>query len=189
MSPRRPDLGDKIKAALGSQGTLSHNSFYRAGASHQPAALMLEIRAQNVPWSPRQPLLALESTRREACKGRRRLWTSTLTEPLQLESYFKNGNEVPRGSCQAHARRWACLHSRSPRVNDADLHQEPAGPWNNRSLETTTARARDGHGTTSFCVVWCRTTPWCGTAGMRSTLLCAMLRTPGCDLVSSKSRR
>ena len=30
-------------------------SFYRAGASHQPAALMLKIRAQNVPWSPRQP--------------------------------------------------------------------------------------------------------------------------------------
>ena len=39
----RPNLGDKIKVALGSQGTLTHNSFYRAGASHQPAALMLEI--------------------------------------------------------------------------------------------------------------------------------------------------
>jgi hypothetical protein len=115
----RPDLGDKIKAALGSQGTLSHNSFYRAGVSHQPAALMLEIRAQNVPWSPRQPLLALNSTRGQACKGR--LCTSTLTEPLHLLTYFKNGNAVPGGSCQAHARRWACLQSRSPCVNGVPI--------------------------------------------------------------------
>ena len=38
-----PDLGDQSKAALGSQGKLSHNSFYRAGASHQSTALMLKI--------------------------------------------------------------------------------------------------------------------------------------------------
>ena len=91
----RPDLGDKIKDALRSQGTLSHNSFYRAGASHQSAALVLEIRAQNVPWSPRQPLLALNSTRGQACKGR--LWTSTLTEPVQLESYSENWNGSLKG--------------------------------------------------------------------------------------------
>ncbi len=50
---------------------------------------MHKIRAQNVPWSLRQPLLALESTHREVCKGR--LWISTLTEPLQLLTYFKAG--------------------------------------------------------------------------------------------------
>ena len=42
----------------------------------------------------------------------------------------------------------------------------PAGPWNNRSLETTTARARHGHGDNNFCVVGCRTTPWYGAAGI-----------------------
>ena len=42
----RPDLGDKNKAALGSQGMLSHYSFYRAGASRQSTALMLKTRAR-----------------------------------------------------------------------------------------------------------------------------------------------
>ena len=126
---------------------------------------MLKTRARYVPWSPRQPLLALESTRREACKGR--LWTSTLTEPVKLATYFKNGNEVPGGSSQAHARCLACPQSRSPRVNGADFRaEEPPGPWNNRSLETTTARARHGHGDNNFCVVGCRTTPWYGAAEM-----------------------
>ena len=115
----RPDLGEKNKAALGSQGTLSLNSFYRAGASRLSAALMLEIRAQNVPWSPRQPLLALESTRREAYKGT--LCTATLTKPLQLESYFKNGNAVPGWSSQPHAHRRACPESRSPRVEGVPI--------------------------------------------------------------------
>ena len=55
-------------------------------------------------------------------------------------------------------------------------HQGPARPWNNRSFERTMAKARDGHGTTSFCVVWCQTTPWHGVAGMASTLLCTNAR-------------
>jgi len=115
----RPDLGDKNKAALGSQGALSHYSFYRAGASRQSTALMLKTRAQYVPWSPRQPLLALETTAEKGAQGR--LWTSTLTEPLQLLTYFKNGNAVSRGSSQAHARCWACPQSRSPRVNGVQI--------------------------------------------------------------------
>ena len=61
--------------------------------------MLLEIRAQNMTWSPRQPLLALESTRREAYKGK--LWPSTLTEPLQLLTYFRRGNAVPGGSSHA----------------------------------------------------------------------------------------
>ena len=80
---------------------------------------MLKTRARYVPWSPRQPLLALETTAEKGAQGR--LWTSTLTEPLQLLTYFKNGNAVSRGSSQAHARCWACPQSRSPRVNGAPI--------------------------------------------------------------------
>ena len=83
---------------------------------------MLKTRAHYVPWSPRQPLQTLNSTRAQASKGR--LCTSTLTEPLQLASYFKNGNAVTGGSAQARARRWACPQSRSPRVNGADFGAE-----------------------------------------------------------------
>ena len=64
-------------------------------------------------------LQALESTLEKGVQGRP--WTSTLTEPVQLETYFKNGNEVPGGSSQAHARRRACLQSRSPRVNGVPI--------------------------------------------------------------------
>ena len=46
---------------------------------------------------------------------------STLTEPLQLLTYFENGNAVPWGSSQAHARHWACPQSRSPRVNGVPI--------------------------------------------------------------------
>ena len=80
---------------------------------------MLKTRARYVPWSPRQPLLALETTAEKGAQGR--LWTSTLTEPLQLLTYFKNGNAVSRGSSQAHARCLACPQSRSPRVNGAPI--------------------------------------------------------------------
>ena len=126
---------------------------------------MLKTRARYVPWSPRPPLLALETTAEKGAQGR--LWTSTLAEPLQLLTYFKNGNAVSSGSSQAHARCWACPQSRSPRVNCPDFGADgPAGPWNNRSLETTTARARHGHGDNRFCVVGCRTTPWYGAAGI-----------------------
>ena len=126
---------------------------------------MLKTRAQYVPWSPRQPLQTLNSTRAQASKGR--LCTSTLTEPVQLATYFKNGNEVAGGPAQARARRWACPQSRSPHVNGADFGADgPARPWNNRSLEMTTARARHGHGDNNFCVVGCRTTPWYGAAGI-----------------------
>ncbi len=115
--------------------------------------------------SPRQPLQTLNSTREQASKGRP--CTSTLTETLQLATYFKNGNAVTGGSAQARARRWACPQSRSPHVNGADFGAEgPSGPWNNRSLETTTARARHGHGDNNFCVVGCQTTPWYGAAGI-----------------------
>jgi hypothetical protein len=62
----------------------------------------------------------------------------------------------------------------------------PAGPGDVHSLETTTVRASYGHGDNDFCVVGCRTTPWYGAAGMPSTLLCTILGTPGCDLVSPK---
>ena len=48
---------------------------------------------------------------------RGRLWTSTLTKPVKLETYFENGNEVPRGSSQAHTCRRAGPQSRCPRVN------------------------------------------------------------------------
>ena len=88
-------------------------------ASRQDTALMLKTRAQYVPWSPRQPLQTLNSTRAQASKGR--LWTSTLTEPVKLATYFKNGNEVAGGSSQAHARCWACPQSRSPRVNGVQI--------------------------------------------------------------------
>ena len=126
---------------------------------------MLKTRAQYVPWSPRQPLQTLNSTRAQACKGR--LCTSTLTEPVQLATYFKNGNAVAGGSSQAHARRWACPQSRSPRVNGGrSWFEGPAGPGDVRSLETTTVRARYGHGDNNFCVVGCRTTPWYGAAGI-----------------------
>ena len=136
---------------------------------------MLKTRAQYVPWSPRQPLQTLNSTRAQASKGR--LCTSTLTEPVKLATYFKNGNAVPGGSAQARARCLACPQSRSPHVNGADFGADgPAGPWNNRSLETTTARARHGHGDNNFCVVGCRTTPWYGAAGMPSTLPCTNAR-------------
>ena len=67
----------------------------------------------------RQPLLALESTPEKGVQGRP--WTSTLTERVKLLAYFKNGNEVPRGSSQAHARRWACPQSRSPRINGVPI--------------------------------------------------------------------
>ena len=134
---------------------------------------MLEIRAQYMPWSPRQPLQTLNSTREQASKGR--LCTSTLTETLQLATYFKNGNAVAGGSSQAHARCLACPQSRSPRVNGADFGaEEDLQPWKNRSLETTTARARHGHGDNNFCVVGCRTTPWYGAAGIAQHL-CALL--------------
>ena len=134
---------------------------------------MLKTRARYVPWSPRQPLQTLNSTRAQASKGR--LCTSTLTETLQLATYFKNGNAVTGGSAQARARRWACPQSRSPHVNGADFGADgPAGPWNNRSLETTTARARHGHGDNNFCVVGCRTTPWYGAAGIAQHL-CTLL--------------
>ena len=157
-----------------------------ARASRQDTALMLKTRAQYVPWSPRQPLQTLNSTRAQASKGG--LCTSTLTEPVKLATYFKNGNEVAAGPAQARARRWACPQSRSPHVNGADFGADgPAGPSNNRSLETTTARARHGHGDNNFCVVGCRTTPWYGATGMPSTLLCTNARTPGGDLVSPKS--
>ena len=53
---------------------------------------MLKTRAQYVPWGLRQPLQTLNSTRAQASKGR--LCTSTLTEPVKLAIYFKNGNEV-----------------------------------------------------------------------------------------------
>ena len=46
---------------------------------------MLKTRARYVPWSLRQPLLALETTAEKGAQGR--LWTSTLTEPLQLLTY------------------------------------------------------------------------------------------------------
>ena len=44
----------------------------------------------------------------------------------------------------------------------------PAGPGNVtvRSLEMTTLGACYGHGKNSFCVIWCRTAPWYGAAGM-----------------------
>ena len=146
-----------------------------AWAPRQDTALMLKTRAHYVPWSPRQPLQTLNSTRAQAYKGR--LCTSTLTEPVKLATYFKNGNAVTGGSAQARARRWACPQSRSPHVNGADFGAEgPAGPWNNRSLETTTARARHGHGDNNFCVVGCRTTPWYGAAGIAQHLCtCSML--------------
>ena len=160
-----PDLGDKNQAALGTHGTCDHCSFYRAGVSPQSTALTLKIWAQYVLSSPRQPLQTLNSTRAQASKGR--LCTSTLTETLQLATYFKNGNAVTGGSAQARARRWACPQSRSPHVNGADFGADgPARPWNNRSLEMTTARARHGHGDNNFCVVGCRTTPWYGAAGI-----------------------
>ena len=93
--------------------------FHRACASHQATALMLKTRAQYVPWSPRQPPQTLNSTRGQACKGM--LCTSTLTEPVKLATYFKNGNEVAGGSSQAHARCLACPQSRSLRVNGAPI--------------------------------------------------------------------
>ena len=136
---------------------------------------MLKTRARYVPWSPRQPLLALETTAEKGAQGR--LWTSTLTEPLQLLTYFKNGNAVSRGSAQARARRWACPQSRSPRVNGADFGAEgPARPWNNRSLETTTARAHHGHGDNNFCVVGCQTALWYSTAGIAQHLCTSSMR-------------
>ena len=128
---------------------------------------MLKTRAQYVPWSLRQPPQTLNSTHGQACKGM--LCTSTLTEPVKLATYFKNGNEVAGWSAQAHARRWACPQRRSPRVNGADFGaEEDLQPWNNRSLETTTARARHGHGDNNFCVVTvgCRTALWYGAAGI-----------------------
>ena len=146
-----------------------------AQASRQATALMLKTRAQYMPWSPRQPLQTLNSTRAQACKGR--LCTSTLTEPVQLATYFKNGNAVTKGSAQARARRWACPQSRSPHVNGADFGAEgPARPWNNRSLEMTMARARHGHGDNDFCVVGCRTTPWYGAAGIAQHLCPSSMR-------------
>ena len=114
-----PDLGDKNQAALGTHGTCDHSSFYRAGVSPQSTALTLKIWAQYVLSSPRQPLQTLNSTREQASKGRP--CTSTLTETLQLATYFKNGNEVAGGSSQAHARCLACPQSRSPRVNGAPI--------------------------------------------------------------------
>ena len=56
---------------------------------------MLETRAQYVPWGLRQPLLALETTAEKGTQGR--LWMSTLTEPLQLLTYFKSRNVVLGG--------------------------------------------------------------------------------------------
>ena len=50
-----------------------------ARAPRQDTALMLKTRARYVPWSLRQPLLALEATTEKGAQGR--LWTSTLTEP------------------------------------------------------------------------------------------------------------
>ena len=90
-----------------------------ARASRQATALMLKTRAHYVPWSPRQPLQTLNSTRAQASKGR--LCTSTLTEPVKLATYFKNGNEVAGGSSQAHARCLSCAQSRSLRVNGAPI--------------------------------------------------------------------
>ena len=124
-----------------------------------------------MPWSLRQPLQTLNSTHAQACKGR--LCTSMLTEPVQLVTYFKSRNAVTGGSAQAHACHWACPQSRSLHVNGADFGADgPAGLWNNRSLETTTARAHHSHGDNNFCVVGCQMTPWYGTIGMASTLLC-----------------
>ena len=79
---------------------------------------MLKIRAQNVPWSPRQPLLALESTPEKAAQGR--LWTSTLTEPLQPHlgaalqiSSFESGSPSVQAVFGMHG-------STSPAVFEAD---------------------------------------------------------------------
>ena len=77
---------------------------------------MLKTRAQYVPWSPRQPLQTLNSTRAQASKGR--LCTSTLTEPVQLATYFKNGNAVTGGVCSG---------SRTSLGMPAE--QEPARQW------------------------------------------------------------
>ena len=77
---------------------------------------MLKLRAQNVPWSPRQPLLALEITPEKGVQGR--LWTSTLTEPVKLPTYFKSGNEVPGG-----------VFSGSHTSPGMSAEQEPACQW------------------------------------------------------------
>ena len=132
--------------------------FHRACASHRSTAPMLKIRAQYVPCNLRQPPQALESTPEKGAHGRP--WTSTLTEPVQLEPYSKNWKGVSEGSSQVHACRWAGPQCGSLCVNGADLGAKgPAGPWNNRRSETTTARACSDHGKTFFCVVWCRTAP------------------------------
>ena len=92
----------------------------QTGPWEQPSSGVLG--SPNLPWSPRQPLQTLNSTRAQACKGR--LCTSTLTETLQLVTYFKNGNAVTGRSAQARARRWACPQSRSPHANGADFGAE-----------------------------------------------------------------
>ena len=68
-----------------------------------------------MPWSLRKPLLALENTCREVCRGM--ICISTLTEPVQLLTHFKNWNAVPGGSSQPHTHCWACPESRSLHVN------------------------------------------------------------------------
>ena len=95
-------------------------------------------------WSLRQPLQTPNSTQSQVCKGK--LWTSTLTEPLQLLTYFKNGNAASGGSSQALACHWPGMPTEQEPVRQwcADLGSEgPAGPGNVtvHSLETTTARA------------------------------------------------
>ena len=83
-----------------------------------------------MPWSPRQSLQALGSTPEKGVQGMLR--TSTLTEPVKLETYFKNGNVVPGGSSRARARHRACAQSRRPRVNGVPTLQnedESLRPW------------------------------------------------------------
>ena len=79
-----------------------------------------------------------------------RLWTYTLREPVKPQTLFKNGNEVPGGSYQAHARRQACLQSRSLHINGVLMleHEGLQDQGAFACLETTTPWACAGDWTT-----------------------------------------
>ena len=72
-------------------------------------------------FSLRTALQALNSTHGNSKSICGRLWKSTLTEPVKLESYFENANEVSEGSSGAHACCRAGLQGRNPRIHGADL--------------------------------------------------------------------
>ena len=104
-----------------------------------------------------------------------------LTEPLQLLTCFKNGNAVPGGSSQAHASRWACPQSRSPRVNGVPI-LVPKGLQDQATFAALKRRRpghmHNGHGDNNFCMVGCRATLWYGAAGIAQHPLieqCSML--------------